>query len=171
MQHARAFFVLCATVLLAAPPADAQDIVRQMTVGDSVEISIATLAWRKATNERVREYVAILTKDYAAHLAMTLTLVDSTSPQPAALGETPETSRARALLAALDSMPAGPAWDASFLRSQVARAQGQIDQLKNEMRAATSSALIDHLKTTIVLRMKHRDIARSLATTLGVALR
>jgi hypothetical protein len=75
------------------------------------------------------------------------------------------------MLVALDSMPSGPAWDAAFLRFQVAHHRAEIDLVTANIRSVLSAPLAEHMRATLMVLTKHRDIARSIATTLGVSLR
>jgi uncharacterized protein DUF4142 len=194
MNRVRASVLLCAGVLSAAGTrAVAQDTTRlsgvrvakdqayssagvsqmvaRMAGNDSLELAFASLAWRKAADPRVRAYVGILTADHAAHLTQTMALVDSSTSAPAAAADDAELSRTRAMLVALDSLPASPAWDAAFLRFQVAHHRAESDLVNAMIRSAPSATLAEHMKASVMLLTKHRDIARSIATTLGVSLR
>jgi predicted outer membrane protein len=177
MNCVRASVLLCVCVLSAAGTrAVAQDttrvsqIVLRMAANDSLELAFASLAWRKAADPRVRAYAGILTTDHATHLTRTMALVDSATGTRAATLDDAALSRTRAMLVALDSLPVGPAWDAAFLRVQVAHHRAESDLVSANIRSAPSTALVEHMKASLLMLTKHRDIARSIATALGVTL-
>jgi predicted outer membrane protein len=145
-------------------------IVGHMAAGDSLEITIANLAAFKATEQRVQDYARILSSDHEAHLAGTARIIESEHIAPVALVNDPEGARLREMLAWLDNAPAGAAWDAAFLRFQVAHHQNEIAVINANISHARSGALVEHMRQSLTSLTKHRDIARSLATTLGVSL-
>ena len=145
-------------------------IVAHMTAGDSIEIAIANLAALKATEQRVRDYAAILSSEHEAHLADMSRVVENGHIAPVALGNDPEGARLREMLAWLDNAPASAAWDAAFLRFQVAHHRNEIAVVNGNLMSKHGDDLADHMRRSLVSLAKHRDLARSLATTLGVSL-
>jgi predicted outer membrane protein len=140
-------------------------IVAHMAVGDSLEIAMANLAALRATDPLVREYATMLSNDHTAHLARTLARADSALVTPAPLADDPEAARMKAMLAWLDNTPAGPGWDAAFLRFQVAHHQNEIDVVNANVKNAHDGRITGHMEHTRLSLVKHRDVARSVLTT------
>jgi predicted outer membrane protein len=145
-------------------------IVAHMAASDSIEITIANLAALKATEQRVRDYSTILSADHAAHLTSTARVIENEHIAPVALANDPECARLKDMLAWLDTAPAGTAWDAAFLRFQVAHHQNEIAAINANITNKHGDGLVDHMRGSVLSLAKHRDLARSLATTLGVTL-
>lgn len=145
-------------------------VVGHMAADDSLEITIANLAAFKATEQRVQDYARILSSDHEAHLAGTVRVGDNEHIAPVALVNDPEVARLKEMLAWLDNAPAGTAWDAAFLRFQVAHHQNEIAVINANIPRTRGGGLVDHMRQSLTSLAKHRDIARSLATTLGVSL-
>jgi putative membrane protein len=145
-------------------------IVAHMAIDDSLEITIAKLAAIKGTEQRVRDFATILATDHEAHLASTARVIENEHVVPQASANDPQGTRLREMLAWLDTATAGTAWDAAFLRFQVAHHQSEIAALNANSMNAYGGALADHMRRSLVSLAKHRDLARSVATTLGVSL-
>ena len=145
-------------------------VVAHMATDDSLEIGIARLAAIKATEQRVRDYATILASDHEAHLASTARVIENEHIVPQASANDPGGTRLREMLAWLDTATAGTAWDAAFLRFQVAHHQGEIAALNANSMNAYGGALAEHMRRSLLALAKHRDLARSVATTLGVSL-
>lgn len=145
-------------------------VVAHMAAGDSLEITIANLAAFKATEQRVRDYARILSSDHEAHLAETVRVTENEHIAPVAPVNDPEVARLKEMLAWLDNAPAGTTWDAAFLRFQVAHHQNEIAVLNATIPRTRGGGLVDHMRQSLMSPAKHRDIARSLAATLGVSL-
>jgi predicted outer membrane protein len=145
-------------------------IVAHMTAGDSLEIAIANVAALKATEQRVRDYAAILSSEHEAQLADMSRVVENGHIAPVALANDPEGARLREMLAWLDNAPASAAWDAAFLRFHVAHHQNEIAIVNANIKNKHDDGLAEHMRRSLLALAKHRDLARSLATTLGVSL-
>ena len=145
-------------------------VVAHMTAGDSIEITIAKLAALKATEQRVRDFATILSSDHEAQLANMARVIDSGHVAPVALAYDPEAARLKEMLAWLDSAPASAGWDAAFLRFQVKHHQNEIAVVSANSMNKRGDDLADHMRRSLQSLAKHRDLARSLATTLGVSL-
>lgn len=145
-------------------------LVAHMTAGDSLEITIANLAALRAAEQRVRDYATILSSDHEAHLTSTARVIENERIAPVALTNDPEGARLKEMLSWLDNAPAGTAWDAAFLRFHVAHHQNEIAIVNANIVNKHSADLLDHMRRSLMSHAKHRDMARSLATTLGVTL-
>jgi predicted outer membrane protein len=143
-------------------------IVAHMIADDSLEITLANLAALKAVNARVRDYAALLANDHATHRDRSVLVADSVRIAPLPSPDDQEVSRMRAMLAWLDATPAGAAWDALFLRFQVTHHQNEIDVVNANVGRARTADLANHMRQSVTSLTKHRDIARSLSTLIGV---
>ena len=147
-----------------------KNMTAHMAAGDSLEIQFAELALSKATNQRVRDFASMLLNDHRAHLAKVhdVAVTEDIGYQPMSFD--PEGMRLRQMLANLRSMPAGTNWDAAFLRFQAQHHQNEIDLFSATIKNAHDDDLEDLIEDTIESLSKHRDTARSIATTLGYQL-
>jgi predicted outer membrane protein len=144
-------------------------LVAHMTAGDSLEIAIANLAALKATEQRVRDYAAILSHEHEA-LANVARVIENGRVAPVAPANDPEGARLNEMLAWLDNAPASATWDAAFLRFQVAHHQNEIAVVNANITNKRGDDLAEHMRRSLLTLAKHRDLARALATTLGVRL-
>jgi len=146
------------------------NIVAHMAAGDSLEIALASMAQLKATDQRVRQYAATLAGDHREHLVNTLGMVTDEHILPAPMASDPEGARLKEAISSLRTMSAGPAWDAAFLRFNVSHHQNELDLLAQNIKNAHDDDLEDHIEDTQKALTRHRDMARSIATQLGVSL-
>ena len=146
------------------------NIAAHLLSGDSLEIQQAQLAQTKAMDPRVRDYATTLFNDHSAHLASTLTLIAKEHVGSTPMLNDPESLRMREFLTQMRNTGGGTNWDAAFLRFQAAHHQHEIDILNAVIKSAHDDDFEDHIDDTLKALAKHRDMARSLATTLGVSL-
>jgi putative membrane protein len=147
-----------------------KNITAHMASGDSLEIQFAELALSKATNQQVRDFASMLLNDHRAHLAKTHEIITDEDVGAEPLAFDPEGMRMRQMLNNLRTMAAGTTWDAAFLRFQAQHHQNEIDLLSANIKNAHDDDLEDHIEESITSLSKHRDSARSIATTLGYQL-
>ena len=141
-----------------------------MIIGDSLEISIGTLARTKGTDQRVKDYGATLATDHTAHLAKTWEMITDEKVGVEAIANDNEGKRLRETFEWLQSNPASPAWDANLLRFQVQHHQHVIDILNRNVKAAHDDDLEAHVAKSLTSLANHRDAAKSIATALGVMI-
>jgi predicted outer membrane protein len=144
------------------------NITAHMAAGDSLEIQLAELAQTKAFDQSVRNFAITLANDHRAHLAKTHEIITDEDVGAVPLARDPEGLRMREMLNDLRNRAAGPAWDAAFLRFQVQHHQNEIDMLTANIKVAHDDDLEDHIEQSVQSLTKHRDMARSIATQLGV---
>lgn len=145
-----------------------KNITAHMASGDSLEIQLAQLAQSRATAQSVRDYAATLQNDHTAHLARTIEMITDEHVGAQPMAADPEGARMREMLDRLRRMPAGPAWDATFLRFQAQHHQNEIDLLNANIKNAHDDDLEDHIEDSLTSLAKHRDLAKSVGTALGV---
>jgi putative membrane protein len=147
-----------------------KNITAHMAAGDSLEIQLAELALTKATSQSVRDYATTLRTDHTAHLAKTYEIITDEDVGAEPMAFDPEGIRMRDMLAALRDMAAGAQWDAAFLRFQATHHQNEIDLLNANIKNAHDDDLEEHIEHSLQSLAKHRDLARSTATTIGVTI-
>ena len=147
-----------------------KNITAHMAAGDSLEIQFAQLAQSKGTSQQVRDFAAMLLTDHTAHLAKTHEIITDEDVGAEPMANDPEGMRMRQTLAMLRNMAAGSGWDAAFLRFQASHHQNEIDLLTANIKNAHDDDLEDHIEKSLVSLAKHRDHAKSIATSLGVTL-
>jgi putative membrane protein len=147
-----------------------KNITALFAAGDSAEIQFGQLAQSKGTSMQVRDFGTMLLNDHTAHLAKTHEIITDEKVGFEAPMNDPEGARLREMLMKLRSMPAGTAWDAAFLRFQAGHHQNVIDILNANIKNAHDDDLEDHIKKSLTSLAKHRDTAKSIATTLGVMM-
>jgi putative membrane protein len=147
-----------------------KNITAHMAAGDSLEIRFAELALSKATSQQVRDFGNMLLNDHRGHLTKTHEIITDEDVGAEPLAFDPEGLRMRQMLNNLRAMPAGANWDAAFLRFQARHHQNEIDLLSANIKNAHDDDLEDHIEESITSLSKHRDAARSIATTLGYQL-
>lgn len=147
-----------------------KNITALMASGDSLEIQIGHLAHGKGTDQRVRDYGMMLANDHTAHLAKTWEIITDEKVGIEPIPNDVEGRRLREMLSWLQSNPASRTWDATLLRFQAQHHQNVIDILNLNMKNAHDDDLEDHIKKSLTSLAKHRDMAKSIATTLGVSL-
>lgn len=138
--------------------------------GDSLEIEISRLAQSKGTDQRVRDFANMLVNDHSAHLSRTLAIIPNEGITPVVWSNDLEGQRMRAMLAWLSNAPAGSTWDAAFLRFQAAHHQNVIDILNRNIKNAHDDDFEKLLDDTLESLARHRDMARSHSTALGISL-
>ena len=144
-----------------------KNITAHMAAGDSLEIQFAELALSKGTNQQVRDFASMLLTDHRAHLAKTHEIITDEDVGAEPLAFDPEAMRMRQMLNTLRTMAAGTNWDAAFLRFQAQHHQNEIDLLSANIKNAHDDDLEDHIEKSLTSLAKHRDHARSVATSLG----
>jgi putative membrane protein len=146
-----------------------KQITMLMASGDSLEIQIGHLAHGKGTDQRVRDYGMMLANDHTAHLTKTWEIITDEDVGIEPIPNDVEGRRLREVLSWLQNNPAGPTWDATLLRFQAQHHQNVIDILNRNVKNAHDDDLEDHVKKSLTSLAKHRDMAKSIATTLGVS--
>ena len=162
--------ILPAFSLSAYPTLTEKNITAIMAAGDSLEIQMGDLARTKGTAQSVRDYGTMLGTDHRAHLAKTIEIITDEDVGAEPLPNDVEGARMRGMLNWLQTTPASAAWDAAFLRFQIQHHQNVHDVLKTNLKNAHDDDLEDHIEKTLLSLIKHRDAAKSTATTLGVTL-
>jgi putative membrane protein len=147
-----------------------KQITMLMASGDSLEIEIGHLAHGKGTDQRVRDYGMMLANDHTAHLTKTWEIIKDEDVGIAPIPNDVEGRRLREMLTWLQNNPASATWDATLLRFQAQHHQNVIDILNQNMKNAHDDDLEDHIKKSLTSLAKHRDMAKSIATTLGVSM-
>jgi predicted outer membrane protein len=136
---------------------------------DSLGVVLGNLAALKATDASVRDYAKLLASTHTGRLAEATKLLVDQGMRLAPITPDAELARTRTMLAWLDNTPAGPAWDAAFLRFQIAHQQNEMRVLTVNTRARPPE--IDKpMEIWVTMLAKQRDVARSVATTIGVPL-
>lgn len=162
--------VLPAFSVASYPTLTEKNITAIMAAGDSLEIQIGDLARTKGTAQSVRDYGTMLGTDHRAHLAKTIEIITDEDVGAEPVPNDVEGARLRGMLNWLQTTPASAAWDAAFLRFQAQHHQNVIDLLTPNVKNAHDDDLEDHIEKTLQSLAKHRDAARSTATTLGVTM-
>jgi putative membrane protein len=139
-----------------------------MASGDSLEIRLGQLAQTKGTSLDVRSYGATLVRDHTAHLAKTMEIITDEGVGSVAPVNNPEGLRMRQMLTHLRRLPAGAAWDATFLRFQAEHHQHGIDILTMNIKNAHDDDMEDHIEETLESYARHRDAARNIGINLGM---
>lgn len=139
-----------------------------MASGDSLEIQLGQLAQSKGTSLDVRRYGATLVRDHIAHLAKTMEIITDEGVGSVTPLNNPEGLRMRQMLTHLRKVPAGAAWDATFLRFQAEHHQHGIDILTMNIKNAHDDDMEDHIDETLESYVRHRDAARSIGSKLGM---
>ena len=142
-----------------------KQIAMLMIGGDSLEIEIGHLVHGKATNARVRDYGMMLANDHTAHLAKTWEMITGENVGTEAIANNNEGTRLREFLTWLQNNPASPAWDAAVLRFQAQHHQNVIDILNKNIKNAHDDDFEKHIDNTLTSLAKHRDAAKSIATS------
>jgi predicted outer membrane protein len=145
-----------------------KNITAMMAAGDSLEIEIGQLAQSKGTDQRVRDYGAMLVSDHTAHLAKTHEIITDEDVGADPMANDVEGTRLRGLLAWLRANPSGATWDATLLRFQAQHHQNVIEVLGANIKNAHDDDLEDHIEKTLVSLAKHRDAARATGAALGL---
>lgn len=146
------------------------NMLAHMLAGDSLEIQIARLAQSRGYDQRVRDYATTLLTGHTAHLAKTLAIIPNEGITPVPFPNDIEGARMRGMLVWLANTPASFSWDAAFLRFQAAHHQNELDIYNLNEKNAHDDDFEAHIGATLVSLTMHRDLARSIATTLGVSL-
>lgn len=151
-------------------PLNEKNMTAIMAAGDSLEIQLGHLAHSKGTAQGVRDYGMMLANDHTAHLPKVIEVINDedvgVQPPPNDI----EGARTRAMLTWLQNTAAGAAWDAAFLRFQAQHHQNVYDLLTANIKEAHDDDLEELVKATQTSLLKHRDTARSTATSIGVAI-
>lgn len=145
-------------------------IAAHLLSGDSAEIRMAELAERMASAQAVHDYASLLANEHAAHLKSATDALDDEDAVPQPLASDVEAERMVQEMARLQNMPAGPAWDAEFVRFQVQHHANEIALLNANRAAVHGNEMRTLLDNTIAALTKHRDVGRSTAATLGITL-
>ena len=124
-------------------------------------------AQTKASDQRVRDYATMLVSDHSTHLAKTIEVITDEDVGAEPLAFDPEVIRMREVLTALRTRAGSADWDAAFLRFQISHHQNEIDLLTPVIKNAHDDDLEELIEGTLQSLAKHRDAARSVATTLG----
>jgi predicted outer membrane protein len=141
-----------------------------MAGGDSLEIQLGHLAHGKGTAQSVRDYGMMLANDHTAHLAKVMEVITDEDVGTAAPPTNVEGDRTKAMLAWLQNNPASKDWDAAYLRFQVQHHQNVYDLLSANIKQAHDDDLEQLVKATLNSLIKHRDTAKSAATSLGIMI-
>jgi predicted outer membrane protein len=141
-----------------------------MAGGDSLEIQLGHLAHSKGTAQGVRDYGIMLANDHTAHLAKVKEVITDEGVGTAVPPINVEGDRTRAMLSWLQANPAGKEWDAAYLRFQAQHHQNVYDLLSANLKEAHDDDLEQLVKATLNSLIKHRDSAKSVATTIGVMI-
>jgi putative membrane protein len=147
-----------------------KNITAHMAAGDSLEIELGRLAQARGLDSRVRDYGTTLVNDHTAHLAKTIEIITDEDVGAEPMAFDPEGIRLREFLTRARQLPSGANWDAAFLRFQAAHHQNEIDILNSNIKNAHDDDLEEHIENSLKSLAKHRDMARSTATALGVTL-
>jgi putative membrane protein len=162
--------VLPAFSLTVYPALTEKNITAMMATGDSLEIQIGDLARTKGTSQGVRDYGAMLAMDHRAHLTKTHEIIVDEKVGAEPIPDDVEGARLRAMLTWLQSTPASASWDAALLRFQAQHHQNVIDVLSANLKNAHDDDLEDHIEKSLTSLAKHRDAAKSTATSLGITM-
>ena len=147
-----------------------QNILAFMLAGDSLEIEMSRLATTKGTDQRVRDFGNMLLNAHTGHLA-TLQKIDAEEDlDPVPMVNDIEGARMRGMLVWLSNTPAGPSWDAAFLRFQAAHHQNALDIVNLNIKNAHDDDFEKVIDATLKTLASHRDQARNIAGALGVSL-
>jgi putative membrane protein len=147
-----------------------ENILAFMFGGDSAEVEMGRLAQSKGTDQRIRDYGAMLVNDHTAHLATLRKIDEHENLDPAPFANNIEGSRTRAMLTWLANAPASPSWDAAFIRFQAGHHQNAIDIVNLNIKNAHDDDFEKVIEATLNSFANHRDRARTVATELGVTL-
>lgn len=151
-------------------PLNEKNMTAIMAAGDSLEIQLGHLAHSKGTAQSVRDYGMMLANDHTAHLAKVTEVITDEDVGAQAPANDVEGARMRAMLTWLQNTPASREWDAAYLRFQAQHHQNVHDLLRANIKEAHDDDLEQLIEATLVSLAKHRDMARSTATSLGVAI-
>jgi predicted outer membrane protein len=147
-----------------------QNILALMMSGDSLEIEMGRLATTKGTDQRVRDYGNMLATAHSQHLATVHKIDAEEDLDPVPMANDVEGARMRGMLVWLSNTPAGPSWDAAFLRFQAAHHQNVLDILNANEKAAHDDDFEKVIDATQESLASHRDQARNIASALGVTI-
>jgi putative membrane protein len=151
-------------------PLNEKNMTAIMAAGDSLEIQLGHLAHSKGTAQSVRDYGMMLASDHTAHLAKVTEVITDEDVGAQAPANDVEGARMRAMLTWLQNTPASKEWDAAYLRFQAQHHQNVHDLLRANIKEAHDDDLEQLIEATLVSLAKHRDMARSTATSLGIAI-
>ena len=151
-------------------PLTEKNMTALMAGGDSLEIQLGHLAHGKGTAQSVRDYGMMLANDHTAHLAKVTEVITDEDVGTQAPANDVEGARMRAMLTWLTNTPPSREWDAAYLRFQAQHHQNVHDLLGANIKEAHDDDLEQLVKATLTSLVKHRDMARSTATALGVTM-
>lgn len=151
-------------------PLNEKNMTALMAGGDSLEIQLGHLAHSKGTAQSVRDYGMMLANDHTAHLAKVHEVITDEDVGFQAPATDVEGARMRAMLTWLQNTPSSREWDAAYLRFQAQHHQNVHDLLRANIKEAHDDDLEQLIEATLVSLVKHRDVARSTATSLGIAI-
>jgi predicted outer membrane protein len=156
--------------LSSYPAMSEPNMLAHMLSGDSLEIEIGRLAQAKGSAQSVRDYGTMLVNDHSGHLAKSLEIITKEGITPEPLANDVEGARMRGMLAWLANAPASASWDAAFLRFQAAHHQNELDIYNLNEKNAHDDDFEAHIGATQVSLTRHRDMARSAASALGISI-
>ena len=151
-------------------PLNEKNITALMAGGDSLEIQLGHLAHSKGTAQSVRDYGMMLAGDHTAHLAKVTEVITDEDVGAQAPANDVEGARMRAMLTWLRNTPSSKEWDAAYLRFQAQHHQNVHDLLSANIKEAHDDDLEQLVTATLTSLAKHRDLAKSTATALGVMI-
>ena len=143
-----------------------KNIAAHMAAGDSLEIRLAELALSKATAQSVRDYASMLLTAHRDHLAKVMEIITDEDVGAQPLANDPEGMRMRQMLTQLQSMSAGAAWDAAFVKFQVQHHQNEIDLLTPNIKNVHDDDFEDLVEKTLKSLAAHRDQGKTVGTAM-----
>jgi len=146
------------------------NMLAHLLAGDSLEIELTSLAQLKATDQRVRNYAAMLTTEHRDHLQRALRMTPDEHITPVPMAVDPEGARLQETINSLRTLSASSAWDEAFVRFSVEHHQNELDLLNMNAKNAHDDDFEALVGATQVALTKHRDMGRTVATQIGVVL-
>jgi predicted outer membrane protein len=146
------------------------NIVAQLASRDTMEIALARQAQAKATDQRVRDFAVALEADRTNRLAKTMHVMEDEKTGADPVANDYALARMRELYAHFDTLPAGPNWDAAFLRVQFFQQQNEIDVLNANYGNIQTGDLRRQMRRALASATDTRELVRSLAGVLAVSL-
>jgi putative membrane protein len=133
---------------------------------DSIQAATAKLAATKTENPAVRDFANTLAADHSGHAGGLQKVADKKDVGREADASFKLTTEFANRYTALESMPAGPAFDRAFLQAVVTNHQAEISAINSGKTSVTDEDLKKDLSQTVSGLQSHVAKANEIAQTL-----
>jgi len=151
--------------MAGAPTSPDAGVLSAVADEDSAEILVARLAETKATSASVKTYARQLATDHAKGLKAADSLASTLSLSAPAMGA--KVSGASTVLARLNAMPKGMAFDTAFVNQEVSDHQSDLPNIQQDTTTAQSTAVKALLKKQIGQMRTHLNRGKTIQTELA----